>query len=99
MTTRNRPAVRLATCKGCAAPIVFALLDTGKRIPLNPVPDPDRGNVACHVAGGNLHGFVISCDRRPGPMDSWRMVPHFSTCEARKKSHKPAASPPDAALF
>ena len=32
-------------CKECANPIVFARLDTGRLIPLDPMPNP-RGNVA-----------------------------------------------------
>lgn len=95
--TRALPGVRMADCQECAVPIVFALLDTGKRIPLNPLPDP-KGNVACRIVGGNLRGFVVSRDRLPGAAHPVRMIPHFSTCEARKPSPKPAA-PADPALF
>lgn len=93
MNTR-RPPVRMSDCRECADPIVWAMLDTGKRIPLNPLPNPDKGNVACRVVGGNLHGYVISKDHPADPL-FLRMVPHFSTCEARTQSSRPA----DPALF
>jgi hypothetical protein len=93
----NRPPVRLGECRECHEPIVFARLDTGKAIPLNPRPDP-RGNVACRMQSKRLIGFVISRDRLPGPFDIWRMVPHHATCEERKTKTKPAPEP-DVPLF
>lgn len=93
----KRPPVPLTECRACKAPIVFARLDTGKPIPLNPIPDA-RGNVACRLHGGRLSGFVISRDHLPGPFDVWRMVPHFSTCEERQDKPKPKPAP-DPSLF
>lgn len=84
----------MSECSECCDPIVFAILNTGKRIPLNPLPH-DRGNVACRVIGNNLHGFVLSKDQIPEPL-FLRMVPHFATCEERKRTTQ---TPPDAALF
>ena len=92
----RRPLARLHECRLCHAPIVFARLDTGKAMPLNPMPHP-KGNVAVHLAGGNLHGFVISRDRLPGPTDQ-RMIPHYATCEQRTTPTKPARQP-DEPLF
>lgn len=95
----GRPKVPLAECRDCAAPVVFARLDTGKSMPLNPVPNADRGNVACRLIGGQLYGFVISRDRLPGPLDIWRMVPHFSTCEERDRTPAKPPREPDPELF
>ena len=89
-TSRKKPPVRLSECRGCAAPIIFARLDTGKAIPLNPIPHPG-GNVAARMHMGRLIGFVISKEHRPGPQDTWRLYPHHATCEALKK--KPAPAP------
>ena len=94
----SRPPVRLSECRECAAPIVFARLDSGRCIPLNPIPDP-KGNVACRMSGGRLVGFVISRDRLPGPLDSFRMVPHHATCEERNRVVKRPAEPPPPSLF
>jgi len=97
MSTRaRRPLAKLHECRLCHEPIVFCRLDNGKAMPLNPLPD-SRGNVAVHLAGGNLHGFVISRDRLPGPVDQ-RMVPHYATCEKQRTPIKPARQP-DEPLF
>jgi hypothetical protein len=95
--TIRRPPVRLSECKLCQAPIVFARLDTGKAIPLNPIPD-QRGNVAVHMSGGNLYGFVVTRDRLPGPTDR-RMVPHYATCEKQRTTPTKPARQPDEPLF
>jgi len=76
---------------------VFARLDTGKAMPLNPMPHP-KGNVAVHLAGGNLHGFIISRDRLPGLTDQ-RMVPHYVTCVNRRTTPTKPARQPDEPLF
>lgn len=88
--------VPLAECRGCGLPIRFVQLDTGKALPVNPTPD-ERGNVAAHLSGTRLVGFVISRDHRPGPLDPFRFYPHHATCEALNPSTPPTA--PDPALF
>lgn len=88
---------RPAECRDCHDPIRFVKLDSGKALPVNPAPNP-AGNVAAHLFGSRLIGFVISRDRRPGPGDTFRFTAHAATCEAidRKTKPKPA---PDPALF
>lgn len=105
MNERRPPrGVRMSECRDCCDPIVFVLVDTGRRIPCNPLPD-DRGNVAARVIGHNLHGFVISKDKAPtqtGPGSGfypYRMVPHFATCEEQKHNQPKPAPPPDVPLF
>lgn len=83
---------RLSECRACHDPIRFVKLATGKALPVNPQPDP-RGNVAAHLAGGQLVGFVISRDRLPGARDPFRFVPHYATCEDAKKPAKPPPEP------
>ncbi len=94
MTARGPKLPKMSDCRGCHEPIRFVKLDTGKALPVNPQPDP-RGNVAAHLAGGSLHGFVISRDRLPGARDPFRFVPHYATCEDVKKPPKrdPAPDP------
>lgn len=80
-----RRAAPLSECKDCHLPIRFVwIVTTGRAMPVNPQPD-ERGNVAAHIAGGRVCGFVISQDRRPGPLDPLRFMPHAATCEARQK--------------
>lgn len=89
---------RPSECRDCQDPIRFVKLDSGKALPVNPAPNPE-GNVAAHLFGGRLIGFVISKDKRPGVGDPLRFTAHHATCSAiaRKKAKpKPA---PDPALF
>ena len=89
---------RLSECRECHDPIRFVALDTGKALPVNPLPD-QGGNVAARLAGGRLHGFVISKTKQPGPGDDLRFRPHHATCEEiRRKPPKPKPEP-DPALF
>lgn len=82
----RRPPVRLAECSLCHEPIVWIELDSGKRMPLNPVPvEPDdtRGNVLARVLGSgprrSLWGWVES-KTHPAEPYMLRMIPHVSTC-------------------
>lgn len=92
MTTQLGP---LAECRSCHEPIRFVRLDSGKALPVNPGNNP-QGNVAAHIAGGRLTGFVISRDKQPGPLDPFRFLAHHATCSERPR---PAKREPDPALF
>ena len=89
-----RRAAPLAECKDCHLPIRFVwITKTQRAMPVNALPD-ERGNVAAHIAGGRLTGFVISRDHRPGPLDPLRFMPHAATCEAKQR---PSTTPTPAA--
>ncbi len=48
-------------CRSCDAPIRWLVMKTGKRNPMNPDPDPDRGNVL-EVATDHearVHGTIV----------------------------------------
>ncbi len=38
-------------CRSCRAPVVWAIAESGKQIPVDPTPDL-HGNLAIHTAGG-----------------------------------------------
>lgn len=73
----------MATCRDCAAAIKFVTLDTGRPIPVDPHPFPDRGNVAARNNSGALTGYVMS---RTKPLrDGYqRYLPHHATCRPPK---------------
>lgn len=77
---------RLSECRDCRLPIRFVRMPSGKAMPVNPLPDREHGSVAAHLMGGALVGFVITPDRRPGPLDPFRFVPHAASCEERTRS-------------
>ena len=86
-----RPLGRLAECHECSAPIVFARLDTGKAIPLDPLPNP-AGNVAVLRVGHTLQGYVVSA-RRPFASPYVRAMPHHASCEALPRKPAPVPAP------
>ncbi len=62
-------------CRTCRAPIIFAVTDRGRRIPLDPVRVPD-GNMEVSVADdGTLRAFVV----KPGSAPTLYKT-HFATC-------------------
>ncbi len=80
-----------AACDKCRAPVRWALTPLGKRIPLNPHPDPD-GNVAAYRDGtGRWVARVLHKDEQPLGWER-RYMPHFATCTARAKQQARAAN-------
>ena len=95
----TRPLLsRYAECSECCNPILFVILNTGKRIPVDPMPNP-RGNVAARRIGNNLHGHVIGNALAVEPPYLAHM-PHAATCPDRKGPQATKTSPePDPLLF
>jgi hypothetical protein len=74
----------MSTCRDCYATIAFVRLDTGKPIPVDPVPYPDKGNVAARrLPDGDLVGHVISAAKPLQPGQE-RYLPHRATCHPDK---------------
>lgn len=94
--SRGKP--RLAECRACTMPIRFVQLNTGKKVPVNPKPDP-RGTVATRLIGGELHGRMIHADDPPTEVEA-RYVVHFATCDKRPaKPPVKTPAPPEPSLF
>ena len=72
---------RLSECRECQTPIRFVRLESGKAMPVDPMPSPS-GNIAARRNAHQLEGFVISRDRQPGGTYSLRFRAHYATCEA-----------------
>lgn len=95
---------RLAECRSCHDPIRFVRMrDTGRALPVNPRPGAD-GNVSAHLVAGQLVGHVLSANRPPSPIDTYRFIAHYATCSAARPegpaaepTTTPAAAEPDAA--
>jgi hypothetical protein len=69
-------------CHDCHATIRFVRLDTGRPIPIDPIPH-ERGNVAAREAGTTLVGYVISASKPLRP-EYWTYLPHRATCRPGK---------------
>lgn len=69
-------------CRYCEAVIRWVQLDSGKSMPVKPIPD-DRGNVAARPQGTTLVGHVISREK-PLQEGQLRYVPHRAHCDPDK---------------
>ncbi len=61
-----------ARCPACGAPVLWAETSTGKPLPVNPAPAPERGNVALAVHGGQLVAGVLRRNQAAGARDHGR---------------------------
>jgi hypothetical protein len=88
----------MTECHLCHDPIRFVRMEaTGRALPVNPAPHTDGGgNVAARLAGGGLHGFVISKDRLPGVSEPYRFTAHYATCEKQRPTRPEPPEPPPA---
>lgn len=73
-------------CRHCGHQVRYVSLNTGKVMPVDLAPDED-GNVAAHLRGGRLHGYVLRKDETP-PTGWQRWMPHIATC-----GNRPGAKP------
>jgi hypothetical protein len=64
----------MATCRMCAAEVLWVTTSEGKRMPLDP-PENDAGNVAVN----RWTARVLRAGQRPLPNETLH-VPHFATC-------------------
>jgi len=69
-----------ATCKSCGAPIRWAKTAQGKRMPLNPAPDP-RGRLALDATGLIVQGELAAAGDR--------YTSHFATCPHAAQHRRP----------
>lgn len=69
-------------CRRCEAQILFVRLDTGRSIPVEPIPDP-TGNVAARRDAGFLVGHVVAKDH---PVEDGQQLyrTHFAACDPDK---------------
>lgn len=74
----------MAKCKGatCGAEIIWARLDNGRGIPLDPEPNPN-GNIVV-VPGGSGGELPVRYLRKGEEAEGERYVSHFSTCPDSK---------------
>lgn len=74
----------MSTCRACSAPVVWALTEAGKPMPLDGdgngrlAAAPD-GNVAVTPSTDGLRARILSANDAPEAGEV-RAMPHFATC-------------------
>jgi hypothetical protein len=78
---RSKPR-KPAMCKGCEAPILWALTAGGNRMPLNKAPDPEGRSswVVSRDPELTAHVRKLAPGEEPRPGIEKRHVPHHITC-------------------
>ncbi|BBA98283.1 hypothetical protein RVR_4414 [Actinacidiphila reveromycinica] len=84
--------MRLSTCADCRREVWWTVTDAGKRLAVDPEPNPD-GNAAVYRDGTGTRR-----SRRPTdelPLMGWERLhmPHVVTCSARPRTPAPAPAP------
>ena len=74
------------------------MTDTGKNVPVDPLPVDDGNVCARAVGGGRLVGYVISA-ARPAERGYTRFAAHFGTCPSREKAAPKPKTEPAPTLF
>jgi hypothetical protein len=81
----------MAECRSCGAPIIWALTEQLKRIPMNPDPVVPPGLfVLDEVVGSGKPPTAISLARATGPSGPRLYESHFATCPDAAKHRRPA---------
>lgn len=67
---------------GCGQPIIWTLnVSTGRRMPVDAEPDPERGNVVLISGNNGPESRVLTRDERERRMTTTGLyVSHFATC-------------------
>lgn len=85
-------ADRDAHCGGCGKPLLWAVTDNAKRMPLDPEPGPE-GNVAVWLdAMSNCRCRVLRKDEEPAAYET-RYMPHWATCTRPPARRRKPATP------
>lgn len=71
----------MSNCKSCRAPIVWAVFESGKRVPLDPI-DRDDGNIVVLVRSDGSPPLVrvVPKPEQDELVPRKRYVSHFVTC-------------------
>ena len=86
------------SCDECQARVVFVTMQaTGKRIPVDPIPN-DVGTVCARLVGNQLQGYVISRDH-PHERIYTRYTAHYGTCPDRQRPAPKPKTEPAPTLF
>lgn len=77
----KRPGPSATTCRSCGAPLLWVRMESGKRMPLDSVPDP-LGNICALMdrdTGQHVGWYARDLDK------AQRYRSHFATCPHAEK--------------
>lgn len=77
-------------CRGCGTLIYWTVMESGKRNPLNPEPDAERGNIELPDGEQRTRARALGADAAAGARAQGRTLylSHFATCPKRGSFRK-----------
>ena len=75
-------------CRGCGTLIYWVVMESGKRNPLNPEPDAERGNILIPDDGSRARSLGLDAAAGARAQGRELYLSHFATCPARAKFRK-----------
>jgi hypothetical protein len=73
-------------CRSCGARIVWTVTERGRRMPIDPVPNP-AGNIILRERAAGLEPVAVYTSAPPAEGEK-RFTSHFATCPQAKKWRK-----------
>ena len=82
-------------CKSCQAEIIWRTTTTGKSMPLDILPSPERGNVKIGVVNGEVTAIVLGAEDAAAARSNGDVlyVSHFATCPGADAHRKSKSTP------
>lgn len=79
----------ISICDGCRLEVLWTITEGGKRLAVDPTPDPGRGNTAVYRDGTGTRRSRRPTDEMP--LMGWERlhVPHIATCGTRQSAPAP----------
>lgn len=87
---------RASYCHACRREVLWTVTDAGKRLAVNPQPDP-AGNTAAFCDGQGIYRSRRPTDELPPAGWEKTYMPHAATCVGRRKPTAPTELPPGVA--
>ncbi len=75
-----------AACRSCRAPILWAITNAGRRMPLNAQPDPDGLLITWTNNSGELRVSALATGETTGRP---HYTSHFATCSSADAHRRP----------
>lgn len=80
-------------CRSCSATLRWVRMESGKGMPVDPVPTPLTGNVAARLVGTRyVAGYVVTA-KNPLRSGFTLFTAHWVSCDMKPRSKAPKTPP------
>lgn len=80
----------MALCRDCGASVIWVDTAQGRKMPLNPIPEPGTGRIAVRTdRRGRLFAARHITAERPIELDEIAYLTHWATCTSKARATRP----------